>query len=153
MRLYTFSGVEGKVVDKAVSEKCFPRDRVLSPEVDDMTALGLHSRQMFIMTSNVVSREMNDANVYCQSALCLLIEMRLTSFLGVEILMALGMTKAVILFSIVLISLNGSTIWALVDLWICAKIAHVGDPAEDIGVETDVVLRDIQSSLYQNVLR
>ena len=44
------------------------RDRVLSPDVADMTAFGLQSRQMFIMTSNVVSREMNDANVYYRSA-------------------------------------------------------------------------------------
>jgi hypothetical protein len=80
-------------------------------------------------------------------------DIRLTSFFGVEILMAFGMTRAVILFSIVLISLNGSTIWESVDLWRCVEVAHVGDPAEDIGMETDVVLRDIQSSLYQYVLR
>lgn len=30
-----------------------------------MTAPGLHSRQMFDMTSKVVSREMKEANVYC----------------------------------------------------------------------------------------
>jgi hypothetical protein len=65
--------------------------------------------------------------------------------------MALGMTRAVILFSIVLISLNGSTIWDSVDLWSRVEVAHVGDPAEDIGVETDMVLRDIQSSLHQDI--
>jgi hypothetical protein len=68
-------------------------------------------------------------------------------------LMALGMTRAVILFSIVLISLNGSTIWESVDLLSCVEVAHVGDPAKDIGVETNMVLRDIQSSLYQDIFR
>jgi hypothetical protein len=34
-------------------------------EVVDMTAFGLHSRQMFIMTSYVESRDMREANVYC----------------------------------------------------------------------------------------
>ena len=68
-------------------------------------------------------------------------------------LMALGMTRAVILFSIVLISLNGSTIWESVDILSRFKVAHVGDPAKDIGVETNMVLRNIQSSLYQDIFR
>jgi hypothetical protein len=67
--------------------------------------------------------------------------------------MALGMTKAVILFSIVLISLNGSTIWESVYFVSRTEVAHVGDPAKDIGVETDMVLRDIQSSLHQDIFR
>jgi len=33
----------------------------------DITALGLQSRQMFIITSNVESREMKEAKVYCES--------------------------------------------------------------------------------------
>jgi len=53
-------------------------------------------------------------------------------------LMALGITRAVILFSIVLISLNGSTIWVSV-LQTGIRCTHVGDPAKDIGVETDMV--------------
>lgn len=32
-----------------------------------MTALGLHKRQMFIKTSNVVSRDRNEAKVYCSN--------------------------------------------------------------------------------------
>lgn len=36
-------------------------------EMVDMTELGLHSRQMFIMTSKVESREMKEAKVYCKS--------------------------------------------------------------------------------------
>jgi hypothetical protein len=68
-------------------------------------------------------------------------------------LMALGMTRAVILFSIVLISLNGSTIWESVYFVSRVEVAHVGDPAKNIGVETDMVLRDIQSPLYQDIFR
>ena len=82
-----------------------------------------------------------------------MVDRRLTSFFGVEILIALGMTRAVILFSIVLISLNGSTIWESVYFLREVDFAHVGDPAKDVCVETDMVLRDIQSSLYQDIFR
>lgn len=104
IRLYVFSGVEGKVVSSAVSEKCLPslphehcvfacpfpaaatsppnkrppplrkspptalteaaRDLGRSCDAAVMTASGLHNLQMFIRTSNVVSREMNVAKVY-----------------------------------------------------------------------------------------
>lgn len=64
-------------------------------DVVDMTAPGLQSRQMLLMTSNVVSREMNEAKVYFSVL--------------VEMPMALGITRAVFLRSISLISLKGMT--------------------------------------------
>ena len=65
----------------------------------DMTALGLHKRQMFIITSYVESREMNEANVYCLSAHDKAVRHAFCSCVCTQI--ALGMTNAVIFFSIV----------------------------------------------------
>ena len=72
-----------------------------------MTALGLHNRQTFIITSKVVSREMNEAKVYCASAQR---QWQSDTFeTPVETPMALGMTNAVIFFSMVLMSVKGTT--------------------------------------------
>lgn len=73
--------------------------------------------------------------------------------------MAFGITKAVIFFSIVLISVKGRTIWMFSDAVTVEQDSivswaqtHVRDPSKDVCVEADMVFRDIQTSLYQDVL-
>jgi len=58
----------------------------------------------------------------------------------VETPIAFGMTNAVIFFSIVRISVNGMTSWreqCILDA------THIRDPAKNVGVEAEVVLRDV----------
>lgn len=63
----------------------------------------------------------------------------LTLVSAVLIPIALGMTKAVIFFSIVLISVKATTICISSVSW----RTHISDPSEDIGMEADVILRNI----------
>ena len=78
---------------------------------DDIVTPGLQRRQMFIMTSKVVSRDMKDANVYdWQISTADQLDgggPALPS--AIDIPIALGMTMAVIFFSRVLTSAKGST--------------------------------------------
>ena len=68
----------------------------------------------------------------------------------VEIPIALGMTNAVIFFSIEMISLKGITSYCKLRL---RRDTYIGNPTKDICVETNMVLRNVDSTLHKNILR
>lgn len=104
------------------------------------------------MTSKVVSRDMNEANVYCLSAMSME-RMRTTYILlcgrdtdGI----GYHQSSHLLVDGLDLVEWQYNLI--ISDLHSCNDSTYIRDPAKDVCMKADMVFRDIQSSLNQNIL-